>query len=268
MSRSDDPAFRTAVSALGWGGMAFLVFPVMLTVVVSVGGSVFIEFPPKSFSFRWYGNIAEVQQIGRAVLTSLGIALATAALATSMAIPAALAIARHEFPGRGALVAFLVSPVTVPMVAIGIAVSQFFVWIGSGTGLVALLVGHLVLVSAYPVRTLVASLTLTNPSFEEAATSLGATRWVAFRTVVLPQLTPGLVSGFLFAFLISFDNYPISIFLVKGGVTTMPIEIFNYISQNLDPTPAAFSTIYIAVVSAIIVVAERRFGIVSLSVRG
>lgn len=268
MSRSDDPAYRATISLLGWLGMAFLVFPVLLTVVVSFGGSVFIEFPPQSFSLKWYGNIAEVQQIGRAVLTSLGIALVTATLATAMAIPAALAIARYAFPGRAALVAFLVSPVTVPMVAIGIAVSQFFVWIGGGTGLLALLVGHLVLVSAYPVRTLVASLTLSNPSLEEAAASLGATRWVAFRTVVLPQLTPGLVSGFLFAFLISFDNYPISIFLVKGGITTMPIEIFNYISQNLDPTPAAFSAIYIAIVSAVILFAERRFGIVSLSVRG
>lgn len=268
MSRSDDPSYRMAVGVLGWFGMAFLVFPVLLTIVVSFGGSVFIEFPPQSFSLKWYANIAEVQQIGRAVLISLGVALATAAIATVMAIPAALAITRHDFPGRGTLVAFLVSPVTVPMVAIGIAVSQFFVWIGGGTGWFALLVGHTVLVSAYPVRTLVASLSLSNPSLEEAAASLGATRWVAFRTVVLPQLMPGLVSGFLFAFLISFDNYPISIFLVKGGLTTMPIEIFNYISQNLDPTPAAFSTIYVLIVSAVIVLAERRFGIVSLSVKG
>ena len=124
------------------------------------------------------------------------------------------------------------------------------------------------LTSAYPVRTIVASLTLSNPSLEEAAASLGATRWTVFRTVTLPQLTPGLISGFLFAFLISFDNYPISIFLVRSGVTTMPIEVFNYISQQLDPTPAAFSTIYIVIVSAIIVLVERRFGVISLSVRG
>ena len=77
-----------------------------------------------------------------------------------------------------------------------------------------------------------------------------------------------MISGFLFAFLISFDNYPISIFLVRAGVTTMPIEVFNYISQQLDPTPAAFSTIYIVIVSAIIVLVERRFGVISLSVRG
>ncbi|MDH3236277.1 MAG: ABC transporter permease subunit, partial [Alphaproteobacteria bacterium] len=131
-----------------------------------------------------------------------------------------------------------------------------------------LLIGHTVLVSAYPVRTMVASLTLSNISLEEAAASLGGGPWTVFRTITLPQLTPGLISGFLFAFLISFDNYPISIFLVRSGLTTMPIEVFNYISQNLNPTPAAFSTIYIVVVSAIIIFVERRFGVISLSVRG
>jgi putative spermidine/putrescine transport system permease protein len=154
------------------------------------------------------------------------------------------------------------------MIAIGIAILQFFVWTGLPFNWVTLLVGHIVLVSAYPVRTLVASLTLSNPSLEEAASSLGASRWTVFRTVTLPQLTPGLISGFLFAFLISFDNYPISIFLVRSGLTTMPIEVFNYISQQLDPTPAAFSTIYILIVSAVIIFVERRFGVISLSVKG
>jgi putative spermidine/putrescine transport system permease protein len=78
---------------------------------------------------------------------------------------------------------------------------------------------------------------------------------------------PGLVSGFLFAFLVSFDNYPISIFLVRAGLTTMPIEVFNYIGQNLDPTPAAFSTLYILVVAAVVLAVERRFKIISLSVK-
>jgi putative spermidine/putrescine transport system permease protein len=121
-------------------------------------------------------------------------------------------------------------------------------------------------VLAYPVRTVAASLTLSNPSLEEAAGSLGATPLQVFLTVTLPQMAPGLVSGFLFAFLISFDNYPISIFLVRGDLTTLPIEIFNYISQNLDPTPAAFSSVYVAVVAIVIWLAERRFRIVSLSI--
>ena len=153
----------------------------------------------------------------------------------------------------------------VPIVAIGIALVQFFIMLDIAFTWYSLLIGHMVLVAAYPVRTIVASMTLYNPSIEEAAASLGANRWTTFWTITLPQLKPGLISGFLFAFLISFDNYPISIFLVRGGLTTMPIEVFNYISQNLDPTPAAFSTIYILIVSIVIIFVERRYQVISLS---
>jgi len=262
----EDKIFRRIVCGLGWAALLFLVFPVILTIVVSFNGSQFIEFPPKTWSTAWYDNITKINKIGEATLISLLIATLTGLLTMAMAIPAALALSRYKFPGKAPLVAFLLSPVTVPMIAIGIAILQFFIWTGLPFNWVTLLVGHMVLVSAYPVRTLLASLTLSNPSLEEAAASLGANKWTAFRTVTLPQLVPGLISGFLFAFLISFDNYPISIFLVRGGVTTMPIEVFNYISQNLDPTPAAFSTLYIAVVSAVIIFVEKRFGVISLSV--
>ena len=264
----DDRTFRRVVTALGWAAMAFLVFPVILTILVSFNASQFIEFPPKGFSFAWYSNISTIHKIGEATLISLLIAALTGLLTVVLAVPAALALSRYRFPGKALLTAFLLSPVAVPMIAIGIAILQFFVWAGLPFNWVTLLVGHTVLVSAYPVRTIVASLTLSNPSLGEAAASLGAGPLTVFRTVTLPQITPGLISGFLFAFLISFDNYPISIFLVRGGLTTMPIEVFNYITQHLDPTPAAFSTIYIAIVSTIIVLVERRFGVISLSVRG
>jgi len=262
----DDRAFRIGVHVAGWGAIAFLVFPVLLTVLVSFNGSFFIEVPPKSYSLKWYANIAEIHKIGEATLISLGIAVAAASLATLLALGAALAIVRHPFPGKAAATAFLISPVTVPIVAIGIALVQFMIALGVAFTWYSLLIGHLVLVVAYPVRTIVASLTLFNEDLEKAAASLGANRWRAFVTVTLPQLVPGLVSGFLFALLISFDNYPISVFLVRGGLTTMPIEVFNYISQNLDPTPAAFSTIYILVVSAVIILVERRYRVISLSI--
>ena len=262
---SDDRLYRVLVHVLGWGAIGFLVFPVALTVLVSFNGSFFIEVPPRSYSLEWYRNLSSIHRIVDATLVSLVIALAAATLVTVLAIGTALAIVRHPFPGKAAVTAFLLSPVAVPIVAIGIALVQFFIRLDIAFTWYSLLIGHMVLVAAYPVRTIVASLTLYNPRFEEAAASLGAGRFTVFRTVTLPQMTPGLVSGFLFAFLISFDNYPISVFLVRGGLTTMPIEVFNYISQNLDPTPAAFSTIYIFVVSAIIIFVEKRFRVISLS---
>ena len=258
--------YRGTIGAVGWVGVGFLVLPTIFTAVVSFGGSQFIEFPPASFSLRWFDNIGNINQIVGATLISLAIALGAATLATLLGIGAALSIVRLKFPFKPALTAFLLSPITLPVVAIGIALIQFFILIGISFTWYSLLIGHLVLVMAYPIRTMVASLTLSNPSLEEAASSLGAGPWQVFRTVTLPQLMPGMVSGFLFAFLISFDNYPISIFLVRGQITTLPIELFNYISQNLDPTPAAFSTCYIVFISVLIYLAERRYKIISLSI--
>ena len=258
-------AYHWSVSILGWSAIIFLVFPVFLTALVSFNGSFFIEIPPSSYSLEWYWNIGNIHKIGEATLISLGIAGVAALLVTALATGTAIAIVRYPFPAKAAVTAFLLSPVAVPIVAIGIALVQFFIMLDIAFTWYSLLIGHMVLVAAYPVRTIIASMTLYNPSIEEAAASLGANRWTAFWTVTLPQLKPGLISGFLFAFLISFDNYPISVFLVRGGLTTMPIEVFNYISQNLDPTPAAFSTIYILIVSAVIIFVERRYQVISLS---
>jgi putative spermidine/putrescine transport system permease protein len=262
----DGGVFRGIIATLAWVGLGFLMFPVLFTFVVSFGSSMFIEFPPSGVSLRWYENIGRINRVVDAALVSLGVAIMAGILATVLGGAAALALVRAPIPGKAALTSFLLSPIALPIVAIGIALIQFFIILGVAFTWWSLVVGHLVLVLAYPVRTVAASLTLSNPSLEEAAGSLGATPLQVFFTVTLPQMAPGLVSGFLFAFLISFDNYPISIFLVRGDLTTLPIEIFNYISQNLDPTPAAFSSVYVAVVAVVIWVAERRFRIVSLSI--
>jgi putative spermidine/putrescine transport system permease protein len=262
----DAPGFRAVVAGLALLGLAFLVFPVAFTGIVAFGGSIFIEFPPQSLSLRWFENIGRINRIWDSTLTSLTVGLLAATIATAIGAAAALALVRSALPGKALLTALLLSPIALPIVAIGIALIQFFILLGVAFTWWSLVIGHVVLVVAYPVRTVAAALTLSNPSLEEAAGSLGATPWQVFRTVTLPQMAPGLVSGFLFAFLISFDNYPISVFLVRGDLTTLPIELFNYISQNLDPTPAAFSSAYVAVVAVLILLAERRWRIISLSI--
>lgn len=260
-------AYRRTIEVLAWAAIAFLVFPVLFTAVVSFGAGIFIEFPPSGLSLKWYENIARIHRIGPAVLNSFWVAVTAATASTLIAIGAALAIVRFPLPLKTPTTALLLSPIAMPIVAIGIALIQFFILLGVEFTWLSLVIGHVVLVIAYPIRTLVASLTLSNPSLEEAAASLGANPWRAFLTVTLPQMKAGLISGWLFAFLISFDNYPISIFLVRGDLSTMPIELFNYINQNLDPTPAAFSTVYMLIVAVLIIVVERRYRIISLAVR-
>ncbi len=258
-------SYRLVVGTLATLGLAFLAFPVLVTLMVSVEPSSFVTFPPTGLSLHWYGQIAAITRIGEATLTSFLVAVLAASLATLLALLAALALVRSRVPLGGAVSAVLVSPISLPMVAIGMALVQLFIQMGVAFTWWSLVIGHTVLVIAYPLRTVVSALLLAEPSQEQAARSLGAGPFTVFRTVTLAQIAPGLVSGFLFAFLISFDNYPISLFLVRGTLTTMPIELFNYINQNLDPTPAAFSTLYIVALTVLIALAEMRYRIISLA---
>lgn len=261
-------SYRVVVGTFSTLGISFLLFPVIVTVVVSFEASSFVSFPPTGWSLHWYGQIGSITRIAEATLTSLETALATAVIATVLAGLAALAIVRGRLPLSGTLAATLASPASLPMVAIGMALIQFFIATGLAFSWTSLVIGHIVLVLAYPLRTIISALTLADRSQEQAAASLGASPLTVFFTVTLAQIAPGIVSGFLFSFLISFDNYPISLFLVRGTLTTMPIELFNYINQNLDPTPAAFSTIYMLIVTILIALAEKRFRIISLSLPG
>lgn len=261
----DDRAYRLVIGALAALSLAFLAFPVLVTVVSSFEASSFIAFPPTGLSLKWYGEIGSINRIVEATFISLQVALASAALATVLAGLAALALVRGRVPLGGVVATVLASPVSLPMIAIGMALVQYFIAIGVAFTWWSLVVGHMVLVIAYPLRTIVSALMLAERSQEEAAASLGAAPVTVFGTVTLSQIAPGVVSGFLFAFLISFDNYPISLFLVRGSLTTMPIELFNYINQSFDPTPAAFSTVYIVVLTILIAIAEKRYRIVSLA---
>jgi putative spermidine/putrescine transport system permease protein len=262
----EDRAYRLTISGLAGLGLAFLAFPVLVTTVASFEASNFIAFPPTGWSLRWYGRIPLITRIGEATLISLQVAVASATLATLLALGAAMALVRGRVPLSGPIAALLASPISLPMIAIGMSLVQFFIQIGVAFTWWSLVIGHAVLVIAYPLRTLVSALLLAERSQEQAASSLGAGPFTVFRTITVAQIAPGLLSGFLFAFLISFDNYPISLFLVRGTLTTMPIELFNHINQNLDPTPAAFSTIYVLVLTVVIALAEKRFRIMSIAI--
>jgi sulfate transport system permease protein len=190
----------------------------------------------------------------------------------------AWALVRYTFFGKNVVDALIDLPFALPTAVTGIALAALYSkngWIGKqleplGINIAftpwGILVALIFIGLPFVVRTVQPILEEIELELEEAAASLGASPLTAFLTVTLPQMKPGLISGFLFAFLISFDNYPISIFLVRGELTTLPIEVFNYISQNFDPTPAAFSTLYILLLSIVIMWSERRWGIISLSV--
>ncbi len=242
----------------------FLVLP----LVFVVGGSFSehrLAFPPDGFTLAWYGEIPA--SFVDAIVTSLVVATAATLIAIPCGVLAAFPVVRGRFPGRAALNALLLSPIMLPMLVIGIALYQSYLALGRATGvqvagtLGGLVLAHASFTGAYVLRAVAAVLETTGRRLEEAAFDLGAGRWTTFRRVTLPLVKPGVVAGAVLAFLVSFDNLPISLFLTGPRLTPLPIAIFNYIEFNLDPMILALSALLTGGSLAVVVVLERTLGL-------
>ena len=174
-----------------------------------------------------------------------------------LGVAAAYALFRKAVPGTEAITSFLMAPLVLPAVVIGVALLQYYSLTGLRGSLFGLLMAHVVITVPYIVRSALASLSRARPrDVEEAARVLGATGFEAFRLVTLPLILPGLVAGALFAFITSLDNVPVTIFLISASQTTLPVLIFTSVEMGVDPSVAAVSTLLI--VATGIVPAHRR----------
>jgi putative spermidine/putrescine transport system permease protein len=239
----------------------FIAAPIFVVVVTSFGRSAILEFPPSAWSFAWYGRALARTEFQSAALNSFWIATITTVIATPIALAAAFAIVRGRFPGRNAIQIFLMAPLVVPSIVIGLAILVFAAAIGVRVVEERLVAAHILITFPYLVRTIVASLSRVDPLAEEAARTLGANAIRAFWYVTLPALFPGLVAGMIFAFIVSFDNVSISLFLASARTTTLPLSILSYVETNLDPSVAAVSTllVFLSLVTALLL--ERMVGL-------
>ena len=161
-------------------------------------------------------------------------------------MPAALAIARYDFTGREALTALLMSPLMIPHVVLGIAFLRFFTQIGLGGTFLGLVLAHIVIVLPFALRLTLASAVAWTRAIEQAAISLGASDWVVFKRVTLPLIMPGLVSGWALAFIQIFDEVTMTVFIAAPGTETLPVRMFLYIQDNIDPLVTSVSACVIA----------------------
>ena len=252
---------RTAFLALNGIILAFLLGPVALVILFALNPDPFIAFPPSGVSLRWYTKFLHDRTLMEAFAFSLELAAATVVVAGSIGTAAALALARGSLPGRGALTAIFLSPLVLPALLTGFALFQLVMVLGIGRSTAILLAGHVVVAVPYVMRTVLAVLAQTDPAIEEAARGLGATPLRVFREVTLPAIRPGVVAGALFAFITSFDQFPVSLFLVAPGQETLPIAMFNYLRFDFDGTIAAASTVSIALAIVLVLVVERSVGL-------
>jgi len=239
----------------------FILSPMVVVIFSSFTPQQFVTFPPPGLSYKWYVNIASFPEFLTSIEVSIVLASLTTCFSLIAGILASLAIARHNFLGRNLLSSFFNSPISLPWIVIGAALLAFYsnfmgILVDNLPGLV---IGHMMITTPYIIRTATASLTNLDRSLEEASFSLGAGSLRTFFKVTLPLIKPGLVFGGIFAFLLSFNNVDISLFLAGPYIDPFPIVLYNFLYlRTLDPTIAALSSA-IVVVTLLIGIASSRF---------
>lgn len=242
-------------SPILWGAallvLAFLALPTLVVLPISFSAAKYLTFPPPGWSLQWYGRYFGSREWMTATWRSVEVGVLTMAAATIVGTAAALAL-RRQFRGRSLVNLVILAPMVVPVIIVAIAIYGLYArlrLIGTIPGLV---LAHTVLALPFVVVVVAATLRGFDETLELAAQNLGANRWQTFHLVTLPLIRPGIVSGALLAFITSFDEVVIAIFISGARSPTLPKQMWDGIRTEIDPTVAAVSTLLIGVTTAVI----------------
>lgn len=261
--KSRGPAVMWAISVLGF---IVLLAPSMVILAAGLTKDSYLSFPPAGFSLRWLKQFVT----GPLLVSygfSFGLALVASIVATVLGTLAALSVTRgilRRFPSSRAI---FMAPLTVPGVILGFALYIFYV--GSGIGLtgtyLGLLIGHVIIVMPYIVGSLSAALAGMERSLEDAARSLGAGPWRTFRSVTLPLISPGMIAGIVFAFVVSFGQFDVSLFLSTPDLEPLPIALYQQMRFQFDPTIAASGVFAVIQLVVLLLIINHVFGLSRLT---
>lgn len=234
----------------------YLIAPMLVVIPLSFTGSASFAFPPKTWSLDYYVRFFTEPVWRDALFTSIRIGLTATLAATIIGTSAAIGLAKMRFRGKNLVNGLLLMPMIVPTIIVAVAVYAMFLrWnlVGTFWGIA---VAHTMLALPFVVVSVGASLSSFDTRLELAAASLGANRWSTLRLIKIPLLTPGILSGALFAFVTSFDEVVIALYLQSPEVRTLPVQMFTSVMLNTDPTIAAASTVIVVVTTAVIIVPQ------------
>lgn len=248
------------LGVLATAGIACLVVPTLIVAVTSFDTQQFIGFPPRGFSLDRYREMFQSSVILRAAQISAVTSAFAVTIGVALGVPAAIALVRREFRGRALVTTFLLSPIMLPGIVIGVAMLVFSSTLGLRLSLTLLVLSHVVFTLPFIVRLTMARMERIDPQLEDAARNLGAREWQVFRRVVLPQLWPGIAAGAAFAFLISFDNLSVSLFMAPVRQRPLPIELFYLMRFDLDPVVAAVAALQFLIALCLLVFLGRKLG--------
>lgn len=239
----------------------FLLAPLVIISATAFGTDNYLKFPPTGFSFKWVQNIFEVEMFVRTFTISIQIAVVGTIIALLIGVPAAYALSRHSFRGKNAIQAIFLSPVIVPGIVFGFSLLKLLIIKFQFPIVPSLLIGHTIIILPYIIRVISSSLENFDYSIEEAAISLGASGIKTFFIVILPNITSGMIAAFILAFINSFNNVPISIFLSGPGISTLPIQMMSYVEYYFDPTVSALSVVLMFMTAILMFIIERTLGL-------
>ena len=249
-----------------WGGLflrivvflliLFILAPLVVIIGASFTSTSYLSFPPEQFSLKWYKNYFGDSSWMAATRVSVQMAIVSTICSLTLGTITAYAIDRSK--RRNFWLSFFTMPITIPTVVTGLAMLRFYVAMGVERGFLVLLSGHINYTTPFVVRTMCASFYRFNVSIEEASLTLGANKAKTFLLVTIPSVKSGLVASAFFAFIVSFGNLAISIFLTTARFTTLPIKIYTQTRFSSDPTLAAVSTFVILTSAIIVFLIERK----------
>lgn len=236
--------------------LAFLITPLLVIVPLSFTSGTILTLPLPGLSWRWYAELAASDPWRSSLVNSLIAGAVATVVATVLGTLAALGLARAEFRGKSLLMGLLISPMIVPLVIVAAGAYFFLLPLGLTNSLLGLALVHAALGAPFVLITVSATLAGLDPSLPRAAASLGARPAYVFRRVILPLIAPGVISGALFAFITSFDEVVVAIFLTGPQQRTLPRQMFDGLRDNISPTILAAATLLILVAVLLLATAE------------
>jgi len=240
----------------------FIMGSPIIVFAISFNPTTSLSFPPEGFSPRWYEEFLKDRIfVDSFFRVSLSLAIITSIISVVLGLSSSFVMVRYDFHGKSLVESFLLSPMWMPAVLVGLGLLQFFVLLGIGGSFLALLIGHVLVATPYASRCIYASLHGFDRSLEEAALSLGADKIKALLLVTIPMIRPGLIAGMLFSFIRSFGEITMTLFITGPRTTTVQVAMFTYLQWESTPVIAAISTVQSLMVLGVALIIERAIGL-------
>jgi putative spermidine/putrescine transport system permease protein len=241
--------------------LTFMLAPLVIICLVAFTSKGYISLPTEGLSLRWFRAILDNPHFIDAFYLSVMLGFVAATIAIALAIPASLAFARYDFKGRDAFMAFFLSPLMVPHIVLGVAFLSFLTKVGWYGTFIGLVFTHVIIIMPFALRLVLSAVTGLDRLAESAAVSLGASSWVVFKRVTFPMIIPGVAGGWVLSFITSFDEVTMSVFVASPSTTTLPVRMYEHITETIDPLIASLSASLIFITMIVMLILDHFYGL-------